>query len=146
MDVFFEKLKLYQESNLRISTDPVFKQLDSNFKNRENKQNYDALVIYFRDISNRNKINISENAILLFSNEKGKLLFNSTLGEDLGGNSFENYTNGKIKYDNKYQKKSVYKSLKQIINVTIHCSKHHRYLYTSNLVGSAACSGEVSVA
>lgn len=155
VEIFLEQVKKYQDSNLNISVNPKFRKLHDKFKAHPSKKSYAKLIVYLRGISNESKINISEKSVLLYVDDNNKPVFNSNLHDDHHGNSFQNYLDGKIEFDNKYQKKSALLAEKEIINVTrkikvipgkTKCqNKYIYYFYTSNFVGSGITQGSVTV-
>ena len=139
---FLESVKFCEEVNLNISVDPKFRKLHDKFKHDPSEKHYDNLISYLRNVVN----DVKEGKFtLVYSDDKSKPVFNSSLKDNKHGNSYKNYLNGNIKFDDKYQKRSANKSDKQVINVTFHYDKvaHHkykRYLYVSNYVGSVITS------
>jgi len=134
MTSFYEWVKLLTDSNLNISVDPIFRKLHDKFMAKKTDKNYKNLVIYLRTISDKNTLEFGQNS-LLFADDDNVVVFNSTFPEDI--NSFENYSNGLIPYDNKIQKKCTKKSKSRTINI-IHKENHGKlkYMYVSNLIGS----------
>lgn len=141
---FFETVKKHEESNLNISVDPVFRKLDDKFKLNQTEKTYAKIVAYLRKIVEENKIAISPDYTLVYSDDNCKPIFNSSLKDNKHGNSLENYLSGSIKFDNKGQKKSAQKSMKDILNVTGYKKKNQNYTYVSNFIGTQMTSGQAS--
>src|SRR5258708_5439327 len=137
---FLALLKKYQESNLQLSVDPKFRKVHDKFKSHPSEKTYNKLILYLRHFSDENKLNISKRAVLLYADDNNQPVFNSSLKDDDSGNCFRNYLEKKIKFIDKYQKKSVIKSNKEIINVTVItkklCDEYSYNLYVSNYIGS----------
>lgn len=141
---FLSIIKKYEESNLFVSCDNKFRKVHDNFMNSKDEKSYLKLVKYLRNISNENCEKISPNSELVFFDDDFIPVFNSFLNDD-DGNTFSKYKNGKINFNNKYQKKSAKKSDKQIINVTVKSKKkkcgYRNLIYVSNFTGTGLGSG-----
>lgn len=141
-----ETIKLYQESNLDMSTDVKFRKVHDKFKSNQDEKSYNKLICYLRDFSDQNKINISKDYVLIYCDDENVPIFNSCLEDNKFGNCFQNYVDKKIKFNDKYQKKSSFKANTEGINVTVTFkkiseNKSQKFFYTSNFVGSVVTSG-----
>lgn len=141
-----ETIKFYQESNLCMSTDVKFRKVHDKFKSHQNEKSYNKLICYLRIFSDKNKIDISKDYVLIYCDNENVPIFNSCLEDNKFGNCFENYVDKKIKFNDKYQKKSSFKANSEGINVTftvkkISENKYQKFFYTSNFVGSVVTSG-----
>lgn len=132
---------------MEVSTDFKFRKVHDKFKSDPNEKSYNKLIVFLRNVLEKNKINISKDYTLIYFDDDNQPIFNSFLQDNKLGNSFQNYVNKKISFNNKYQKISANKANSDIINVTsvtkkICENKYNKFLYTSNFIGSGIVSAE----
>jgi hypothetical protein len=101
-------LRKLNKASKNILNNDTFKHLYGKFKHNPNCKNYCKLTKYLKWESDR-YLTISRYSSLLLTDDVGVVIFNSRLGN----NTFCNYTNGNITFDNIYQQQATSQAEKQ---------------------------------
>src|SRR5258708_5760365 len=100
---FLRRVKELEDINLCISVDPEFRRLHDKFNRHPTEKHYAKLIAYLCNVVDENKVNFLDKFVLGYADDDDKLAFNSSLKDNLNGNSLQNYLEDKIPFDNRYQ-------------------------------------------
>ncbi len=94
------------------------------FKECPNERHYIELTEYLRNMTN--EMTDKEDPITILTDDTGVLIFNSEKKDDFKGNSFYNYSNGGILFNNVHEANMVNEAQQQKhVRYKRHCRKYN---------------------
>ena len=138
--------KEYTREFNKIINSCEFKELHDKFRDRKTAKNYAKLLEFLRK-EDKNLRKIIRRSTTLLTDEIGGVIFNSKLKDytDENSNSFDNYSQGRIMFENIYQCQAstiADKLGESKVNYEIPKSKHtYVVFYISKHVGSTYTAG-----